>query len=746
MHSCAWCKPRLFQVLTRILEYQTQKGVFYSHTRDQSTWISSFYRGSSLSSLSEKSYSQLYPVVPYANSERCKNNRVVRLFSTDSSQFSKATMQKPSLWQQWMARSRVFRWHKGSSKEGANGTKKEEAQEEFVSWRKLFSLAKPESHMLSLALMAQMVSVGTSMIFPMAVGKIVDIIQLPNSVDQLKWMASALAGLFVVGAVAVTVRVALMTTIGERIARDLRQKVFQSLLKQELAFFDKRQSGELVNRLSNDTSVVSKTLTENLARGIRSSVTTTGGIGFLIYLSPTLTVAALSFIPFLTIVGGIYGSYVRSLSRKLQDSLAAATQVATERISAIRTVRLFAGESLEVGRYTQRIEDAFQLAKKVAIAEGFYMGGGFFMGQASLLAVLWFGGHQVLQGAMTVGQLASFAMYAVNVGFGVSSLANGYGQLTRAQGAGARIFAILERKPSSLTGLTDSDLHYPCNNNNNNNHQKNNASFAPEIQRPSIVFDQVHFSYPTRPQHSVFRGLSFRVEAGELLAITGISGCGKSTILSLLSRLYIPQQGHIYLGGYDINTLDIHWLRKQIGAVPQDVVLFDGSIAENISYGVVGENISMEQIVRAADIAGADSFIRQLPQGYDTQIGERGLSLSGGQRQRIALARAIVRKPRILVMDEATSALDVESEAAISEAVDLLRKKEDICTIVIAHRLSTLRDSNQVIVLNKGVVAESGTFEQLIAKPKSILSRLMLISEGHGLEAADGEKVGGGSS
>ncbi|EME27331.1 ABC transporter, subfamily B, ATP-binding & transmembrane domain [Galdieria sulphuraria] len=606
------------------------------------------------------------------------------------------------------------------------------AKEEFVSWRKLFSLAKPESNLLSLALLAQMVSVGTTMIFPMAVGKIVDIIQLPNSVDQLKWMASALAGLFVVGAVAVTVRVALMTTIGERIARDLRKQVFQSLMKQELAFFDGRQSGELVNRLSNDTSVVSKTLTENLARGIRSSVTTTGGIGFLIYLSPTLTVAALSFIPFLTIVGGIYGSYVRSLSRKLQDALASATQVASERISAIRTVRLFAGESIEVGRYTQRIEDAFQLAKKVAIAEGFYMGGGFFMGQASLLAVLWFGGHQVLQGALTVGQLASFAMYAVNVGFGVSSLANGYGQLTRAQGAGARIFAILDRKPCPLTGIEGLEL--------GSSYSVSSHTPTLENDRPSLIFDQVHFYYPSRPQHSVFKGLSFQVEPGELLAITGISGCGKSTILSLLSRLYIPQQGHIYLNGYDINSLDISWLRRQIGAVPQDVVLFDGSIVENIAYGA-GEEVSMDEIVRAATIAGADYFIRQLPYGYETQVGERGLSLSGGQRQRIALARAIVRKPKILILDEATSALDVESEASISEAVDLLRRKENMCTIVIAHRLSTLRDSNHVIVLNKGVVAESGKFEELIAKPKSFLSKLMLISEGHGLEAADDEKL-----
>ncbi|GJQ11250.1 hypothetical protein GpartN1_g3041.t1 [Galdieria partita] len=659
---------------------------------------------------------------------------VKRRLCAESSQYTstKISSQNLSFWQRVLKRLSNFR--RASSKTNVT---EQTVQEEFVSWRKLFSLAKPESKMLSLALLAQMVSVGTTMIFPMAVGKIVDIIQLPNSVDQLKWMASALAGLFVVGAVAVTVRVALMTTIGERIARDLRKQVFKSLMKQELAFFDGRQSGELVNRLSNDTSVVSKTLTENLARGIRSSVTTTGGIGFLIYLSPTLTVAALSFIPFLTIVGGVYGSYVRSLSKKLQDALAAATQVASERISAIRTVRLFAGESIEASRYTQRIEDAFQLAKKVAIAEGFYMGGGFFMGQASLLAVLWFGGHQVLQGAMTVGQLASFAMYAVNVGFGVSSLANGYGQLTRAQGAGARIFAILDRKPCPLTGITESEMESSL---------YSGSSHIPHVEnyRTSIIFDQVHFYYPSRPQHSVFKGLSFQVEPGELLAITGMSGCGKSTILSLLSRLYIPQEGHIYLGGYDINSLDINWLRRQIGAVPQDVVLFDGSILENISYGA-GKDVSMDEILRAATVAGADYFIRQLPYGYETQVGERGLSLSGGQRQRIALARAIVRRPRILILDEATSALDVESEASISEAVDLLRRKEDMCTIVIAHRLSTLRDSNHVIVLNKGVVAESGKFDELIAKPKSILSRLMLISEGHGMEVTDDEKLGRGT-
>eukprot|EP00871_Galdieria_phlegrea_P005404 jgi/Galph1/5865/GphlegSOOS_G4435.1 len=587
--------------------------------------------------------------------------------------------------------------------------------------------------MLTFALAAQMVSVGTTMIFPLAVGKIVDIIQLPNSIDQLRLMASALAGLFAIGAVAVTVRVSLMTTIGERMARDLRKKVYQSLMKQEISFFDERQSGELVNRLSNDASLVSKTLTENLARGIRSSVTTTGGIGFLIYLSPTLTVAALSFIPFLTIMGGLYGSFVRSLSRNLQDALAAATQVASERIAAIRTVRLFVGETLETQRYTERIENAFQIAKKVAIAEGFYMGGGFFMGQASLLAVLWFGGHQVLNGAMTVGQLASFAMYAVNVGFSVSSLASGYGQLTRAQGAGSRIFAIIERKAASLTGMEDLEK------------DKNSDYIIPlDDYKPNIQFDNVCFHYPTRPQHPVFTNLSFQVKSGELLAITGMSGCGKSTILWLLSRLYTPQKGHIYLGGYDINSLDVFWLRQQIGAVPQDVILFDGTIFENIVYGA--KEVSMDRVVEATKIANAHQFICELPNGYETQVGERGLSLSGGQRQRIALARAIVRKPRILVLDEATSALDVESEASISEAVQLLRKKEDMCAIVIAHRLSTLRESDNVIVLNKGIVAESGKFDLLISNPKSILSRLMLISEGHGLEASSEDVASRGGS
>lgn len=656
-----------------------------------------------------------------------------------------------------------------------------------VSIERLLRLARPHSRLLAGAVAAQITSALSSMAFPLAVGRMIDALNAVDGLEQLRRIAAIMALLFAVGAVAVGARVLLLNITGERVARALRKDLFSAMLRQDTSFFDARSTGELVNRLSADASSVARTLTDNVARGIRASITTLSAIGFLVYLSPQLTTVSLCMVPAFAAGVALFGRYARRLSRQLLDALAAANQVAAERIAAIRTVRLFAAEKLELARYGRRIDETYEIARRVAVIEGVYMGAGFLTAQASLLGVLWYGGTMVYHGSMTVGALTSFAMYAVNLGVGVTSLSSAVGQLIRAQGAAARIFEVLDRETCDAAAASVSkqgavaeavkahdqhdgagdELRSSANDRakdcarDSNSHQtlvadpdskpeaaKTSSSRASEdglilpvgYAPPAIEYDDVHFAYPTRPEVPILRGFRLAIEAGELCALVGGSGSGKSTLHMLLARLYDPNRGEVRFAGHGLRKLNASWLRRQIGIVQQEPVLFAGTIAANIAYGreaqrftqdeddamVTASTLEVNELQRAAEAAGAHNFISQLPAGYQTCIGERGAGLSGGQIQRIAIARALFHQPTVLALDECTSALDLETELHVLDNLLQVIRERHLTALVITHRVPIMKAADRVAVLAGGLCVEHGAFSSLIQNPRGMLPRMLL--------------------
>lgn len=591
---------------------------------------------------------------------------------------------------------------------------------------RLFALANAERSLLGFALASQLVSASSIMVFPLALGNVVDAVTgtLPTNLNTL---VAIMGGVFAVSGVATATRVSAMSLAGSRISRTLRVNLYNAILKQDTAFFDVRQSGELVNRLSNDVPIVSRTLTEHLAKIIRSGVTATASLGLIIYLSPTLSLITLCSIPPIALFATIFGRSARHLSRSLVDALAAATQVAAERTSAVRTVRTFGAEALEKARYAQRVDDTYGLAKRVALADGLYAGSVQLAAQMSLLGVLWFGGNMVLDVAnpMTIGALTSFSMYAVNLGVSVAGIGTAYGQLTRALGSGYRIFEVLDRQPQGPSStLSQTEI---ASDDSTENLQQHPGMTLAEGYDATIRFKDVHFKYPTRPDSPVLRGVDLTIRPGEILAVAGISGSGKSTLSALLSRLYEPSFGSITLAGTDISNLSTQWLRRQVAVVAQEPVLFSGSVADNIWYALEGE-MSEARVRRASVAAASREMIEQLERGFDTEVGERGSALSGGQRARIALCRALVRDPRVLVLDEHSAALDAESERAVSQAVETAASELNMAVLTIAHRVSSLQRADRVAVLVDGRVAEIDTFENLMDNHQSHLYKMLLPS------------------
>jgi ATP-binding cassette subfamily B protein len=379
---------------------------------------------------------------------------------------------------------------------------------------------------------------------------------------------------------------------------------------------------------------------------------------------------------------------LRALSRKVQDALAQSTEVAEETLSGIRTVRAFAREAQEVQRYQGAVQSSFGLARQRAQASAVFQGVVGFAAYGAIAAVLWYGGILVLRKEMQVGDLTAFILYTLTVAFAFGAVSDLWGDFMRAAGASERLFELLDREPKLHSGQ-----------------QK-----LPSV-RGEVALQNVYFTYPARPDMQVLKGLSLTLQAGEVVAVVGYSGAGKSTIAQLLSRFYDPQEGQVLLDGVDLRTLEQHWLREQVGVVSQEPILFATSIADNIRYGRT--TATQAEVEAAAKAANAHSFIASFPDGYQTLVGERGVRLSGGQKQRVAIARAILKDPRLLVLDEATSALDAESEALVQQALDRLMHGRT--TLIIAHRLSTVLTADRVVVLDAGKVAETGTHDELLA-------------------------------
>ncbi|XP_021564807.1 ATP-binding cassette sub-family B member 10, mitochondrial isoform X1 [Carlito syrichta] len=542
---------------------------------------------------------------------------------------------------------------------------------------------------------------------PFFLGKIIDVIYTNPTVDyssHLTRLCFGLSGVFLCGAVANAVRVYLMQTSGQRIVNRLRTSLFSSLLRQEVAFFDKTRTGELINRLSSDTALLGRSVTENLSDGLRAGAQASVGISMMFFVSPNLATFVLSVVPPMSIIAVIYGRYLRKLTKVTQDSLAQATQLAEERIGNMRTVRAFGKEMIEIQKYSGKVDSVMQLAQREALARAGFFGATGLSGNLIVLAVLYKGGLLMGSAHMTMGELSSFLMYAFWVGVSIGGLSSFYSELMKGLGAGGRLWELLEREPK--LPFSEGVI-------------LNEKSF-----QGALEFKNVHFAYPARPEMPIFQDFSLSIPSGSVTALVGPSGSGKSTVVSLLLRLYDPLSGIISLDGHDLRQLSPVWLRSKIGTVSQEPILFSSSIAENIAYGADDpSSVTAEQVARVADVANALAFIQNFPQGFNTVVGEKGVLLSGGQKQRIAIARALLKNPKILLLDEATSALDAENERLVQEALDRLMEGRTV--LVIAHRLSTVRDADTIAVLDQGRVAEYGKHEELLCRPDGLYRKLM---------------------
>ncbi|KAM7050153.1 ATP-binding cassette sub-family B member 10, mitochondrial isoform 1-T1 [Molossus nigricans] len=573
--------------------------------------------------------------------------------------------------------------------------------------QKLLGLAYPERWRLAAAVGFLAVSSVITMSAPFFLGKIIDVIYTNPTVDyssSLTRLCLALSGVFLCGAAANAVRVYLMQTSGQRIVNRLRASLFSSILRQEVAFFDKTRTGELINRLSSDTALLGRSVTENLSDGLRAGAQASVGIGMMFFVSPHLATFVLSVVPPVSILAVIYGRYLRKLTKVTQDSLAQATQLAEERIGNIRTVRAFGKETTEIEKYASKVDFVMQLARKEAFARAGFFGATGLSGNLIVLSVLYKGGLLMGSAHMTVGELSSFLMYAFWVGLSIGGLSSFYSELMKGLGAGARLWELLERKPELPfdEGLILDEKSF----------------------QGALEFKNVHFTYPARPEVPIFQDFSLSIPSGSVTALVGPSGSGKSTAVSLLLRLYDPISGTISLDGRDIRQLNPVWLRSKIGTVSQEPILFSCSIAENIAYGADNpSSVTAEEVEKVAEVANATAFIRSFPQGLHTVVGEKGVLLSGGQKQRIAIARALLKNPKILLLDEATSALDAENEYLVQEALDRLMEGRTV--LIIAHRLSTIKNANMVAVLDQGKIIECGKHEELLAKPDGLYRKLM---------------------
>jgi ATP-binding cassette subfamily B protein len=537
-----------------------------------------------------------------------------------------------------------------------------------------------------------MVASAATLVVPLAVRRVVDHGFSEGSGDIIDAYFGMLILVVGVLALASAARSYFVITLGERVVADLRAAVFRHLTTLDPAFFDATKSGEIVSRLTADTTQVKSAFGVSVSIALRNAFLFLGAIALMIWTSPKLSALVLLAIPVIVVPLIVSGRTVRRRSRAAQDRLADASAYAAEAVGAVRTMQAFGMERFTASRFATAAEDAFDAARISTKARSLLTGTAIFLVSASVVGVLWYGAQDVLAGTMTAGRLSQFVLYAVFAASSLGQLSEVYGELAQAAGAAERLGEILETRPAIAAPADPRPL--------------------PEPSPGTIAFEAVRFAYPTRETQAALEGLTFTLRSGERVALVGPSGAGKSTVLQLLLRFYDPQTGRILVDGVPVTEADPVALRGRMALVPQEPTIFATTVADNIRYGRL--DASNEEVRQAARLASADDFIAALPQGYETVIGERGVTLSGGQRQRIAIARAILKDAPILLLDEATSALDAESERAVQEALDRLMQGRT--TLVIAHRLATIRSADRILVLEHGRIAEEGTHESLLAK------------------------------
>jgi len=556
--------------------------------------------------------------------------------------------------------------------------------------RDLVRFVRPYRRWLVVAMVGVTVSAGLGLVFPRIMGDLVDsALGATSDVGTLNQVALVLLGVFALQAVFNALRVYALDVVGEGVVADLRTDVYDRIVRLPIPFFDARRTGEITSRLTSDAAVVQTTVSSSLAQALSQAITLVGGVVLLVLLSPVLSLTVLSLLPVVIVAATIFGRRLQRVSTEFQDGVAEANALAEESISAIPVVKWFTAEEAMSDRYARAIRSAYGTALRRARIRAVFIPIVTFAAFGTLSLVLWVGGRQVLSGALTIGELVSFLLYTLVVAGAIGSFTGLWSELQEALGASKRIFEMLAEQPEVPASPNPEE---------------------PAERRGSIAYEAVDFRYPGRDL-AVLAGVDLAVSPGETVALVGPSGAGKSTMTALLARFHDVSGGVVRVDGVDVRHQDLRSLREGMAAVPQDVQLFSGTIADNLR--VARPEADDEALERAARTANAHDFIVGFPDGYDTVVGERGVQLSGGQRQRVAIARAVLADPRILVLDEATSSLDAESEALVQEALERLMTGRT--TIVIAHRLSTVLNADRIVVLAAGRVVESGTHGELMA-------------------------------
>ncbi|SIR09788.1 ABC transporter ATP-binding protein [Pontibacter lucknowensis] len=582
--------------------------------------------------------------------------------------------------------------------------RKKISKDSFRRGIRIFSYVLPYKFKFLVGLGFLVLSSLTFMIFPLLTGKLVD-----SSTGNADWFLEDIdmiaLGLFAVilaQGIFSFFRVYFFAQVSENAVADIRRDLYSKFMMLPIPFYEKRRVGEITSRITTDVAQVQDAMSITLAELFRQITTLLVGIIIILWTSIKLSMFMLATFPVLVALTLVFGRKIKSLSKKTQDELANTNVIVEETLQAINTVKAYTNENFEIGRYQHSLGKAVKAALSAANYRGAFISFvivGLFGG---IILVIWYGATLVQNGDLTIGELISFIIYTVFIGASVGGLGELYGKIQSALGATERIQEILAETEEP----TDKSLR-PLS----------------EIRRVrgDISYNQVAFSYPTRPDIQVLRDISFSINSGEKIALVGPSGAGKSTIVQLLLRLYDVSQGSITVDGQDIRRMSLTELRANVGIVPQEVLLFGGSIRENIAYG--RPEATEEEIIAAARKANAYDFISSFPEGLDTLVGERGIKLSGGQRQRVAIARAILKNPAILVLDEATSSLDSESEHLVQQAMDELMKNRT--TIVIAHRLATIRKVDKILVIDGGEIVEEGSHEVLSLNDNGIYANLL---------------------
>ena len=550
---------------------------------------------------------------------------------------------------------------------------------------RLFQYIKPYRIEFSFGLFFLLLSTAASLIFPALMGNLVDSAseKLVNNINQI---AIALLVLFALQAIFSYFRIVLFVNVTEKTLAVIRQETYAHLIKLPMNFFSKRRVGELNSRIASDISLLQETFTTDLAEFLRQVLIIIGGIVFLSLTSVKLTLFMLAIIPAMMLAAVFFGRYIKRFSKQVQENVADSNTVIEETLQGISNVKAFTNEFYEIGRYTKKTNEVMQIAKKGGRYRGAFASFIIFCLFGSIVAVIWYGVLMINSNELSMGELFTFILYSVFIGASVGGMADIYAKLQKAIGATEHLMDILEEEKEEI-----------------------HSTFSADAVNGHIKFHNLSFAYPSRPDLQVLNNLNFAVQQGHNIALVGPSGAGKTTLASILFGFYKIEDGQISIDGKNIEEYDLHFLRKQIAIVPQDIILFGGSIKENIAYGKL--DASEEEIEEAAKKANALNFINDFPEKMETLVGERGIQLSGGQRQRIAIARALLKNPSILILDEATSALDSESEKLVQEAMEVLMRGRT--SIVIAHRLSTIKNVDCILVLENGQIIEQGTHQEL---------------------------------